>query len=654
MAEATLSILGGFALTDTAGGDCAPAGAKPRALLAALALAPDGRLGHDQIAALLWSDRAAPQARDSLKHALAGLRRVLDPLAPGLLDSDRHSVRLDLTRLAVDAVDFRRLAAAEDGAGWAEGLALYRGDLLDGIAARDPAFDDWLRQGRLEFSAIAESLAARLMASAETEGDGEVTRSAAMRLLVLDPLREEAVRALMRLHAAQGERAAALRLFAELRDRLAEEVQAEPDGDTVALEAEIRTGAGRAPGAAAPYPPLPDRPSIAVLPFANLSGDPDQDYFADGIVEEIITALSRIRWLFVIARSSSFTYRGRAVDVKQIAREQGVRYVLEGSLRRAADQVRITARLVDARTGLQLWADSFDGVMSDIFDLQGRITARVVGEIAPRIEEAEIDRATQKPTARLDAYDYYLRGLSSVHLWTRDGNATAIAMFGEAVKRDPDFAAAYGMAVRCHSQRKACGWVTDPAAEKRAVRDLAARAIATGGGDAVALTTAGLGLAFVCGEIGGGGSLIARGLELNPNLAMAWGFSGWINAWAGQPEEAIADLSRAIRLSPHDPHAATTHGAMACAHFFAERDDEAVHWAESSIRLRPSYQVAHCILAAALARSGRAEDARQVVERLRLSDPGLRIATLLEAYPFQRPRDAARLSDGLATAGLQE
>ena len=199
----------------------------------------------------------------------------------------------------------------------------------------------------------------------------------------------------------------------------------------------------------APAPPLPDRPSIAVLPFQNMSGDADQDYFADGMVEEITTALSRIRWLFVIARNSSFTYKGRAVDVKQVGRELGVRYVLEGSVRNAGDRVRITGQLIEAATGTHLWADRFDGSVEDVFELQDRVTASVVGAIAPKLEQAEIVRAQRKPTASLDAYDHYLRGMAGIHGWTREANGAAFQSFTRAIELDPGFAAAYGMAARC-------------------------------------------------------------------------------------------------------------------------------------------------------------------------------------------------------------
>jgi TolB-like protein len=216
-----------------------------------------------------------------------------------------------------------------------------------------------------------------------------------------------------------------------------------------------------APKAEAPTLPLPDKPSIAVLPFHNLSGDPEQEYFADGVVEDVIAALSRMRWLFVIARNSSFAYKGRAIDVKQVGRELGVRYVLEGGLRKSGNRIRITAQLIDATVGTHLWADRFEGSLDDIFELQDQLAASVVGAIAPKLEQAEIERAKHKPTDSLDAYDYFLRGMASFYRRTPDANGEALRLFLRAIELDPDFASAYGMAAWCCVWRKLNGWITD-------------------------------------------------------------------------------------------------------------------------------------------------------------------------------------------------
>ena len=269
--------------------------------------------------------------------------------------------------------------------------------------------------------------------------------------------------------------------------------------------------------------PLPDKPSIAVLPFQNMSGDAEQEYFADGMVEEIITALSRFHGLFVIARNSSFAYKGRAVDVKQVGRELGVRYVLEGSVRKAGSKVRITGQLIDAGTGAHLWAERFDGGLEDIFDLQDQVTASVVGAIAPKLERAEIERARRKPTESLDAYDYFLRGMAAFHQWTRSANNEALPLFYKAIELDPNFASAYAMAARCYSQRKSSGWVTDRAHEIAETARLGRRAGELGRDDAVALCSAGTALVFVVGDFDERRRLHRKspGAQSEPRMGMA-------------------------------------------------------------------------------------------------------------------------------------
>ena len=377
MAPVAVTLLGGFEIRADGAARELP-GQKDRALLAVLALTPGAAHTRDKLAGLLWSDRGDAHARDSLKHALGRLRAALgrdgDPLV-----ADRQSVRLDPASLTVDVAAFERLLAEGTPDAAEAAIALYRGDLLDGIGIRDPAFEEWLRVERERLRGRAEEAAAGLMARSLAEGDRERAAAAARRLLELDPLREDACRALMRIHADRGETAQALSLYDALRDRLHRELGVRPERETTRLYEAIRQGGepedarvAAGTGVPDPAPPLPDRPSIAVLPFQNLSGDPEQEYFADGVVEEIITALSRMRWLFVIARNSSFTYQGRAVDVKQVGRELGVRYVLEGSVRAAADRVRIMAHLIDAATGSHLWADSFEGGLEDIFGFRIR------------------------------------------------------------------------------------------------------------------------------------------------------------------------------------------------------------------------------------------------------------------------------------------
>ncbi|MGB2587516.1 MAG: adenylate/guanylate cyclase domain-containing protein [Pseudolabrys sp.] len=405
----------------------------------------------------------------------------------------------------------------------------------------------------------------------------------------------------------------------------------------------------------------PHKPSIAILPFNNMSGDPEQEYFADGMVEEITTALSRTRWLFVIARNSSFTYKGRAVDVKQVGREMGVRYVLEGGVRKSADRVRITAQLIDASTGAHLWADRFDGSLEDIFELQDQVTASVVGAIAPRLEQAEVERAKHKPTESLDAYDYFLRGIASLHSWTKESNDEALRLFNKAIELDSDFASAYGMASWCYVRRKGSRWIVDRAQETAETARLARRAAELGWDDAVALAWGGFALAYVVHDVEVGAALIDRALQLNPNLAEAWHFSGWVRIYLGEPEVAIEHLAHAMRLSPLDPLAFVAQMAIAFAHFFAGRYDDASSWAEKALaksppglRERPVYHPALLIAAASNSLAGRLEEARNAIARLRKLNPTPHISNLKNQIPLRRPQDLVRYTEGLRKAGLAD
>ena len=401
---------------------------------------------------------------------------------------------------------------------------------------------------------------------------------------------------------------------------------------------------------------LPDKPSIAVLPFANLSSDPEQEYFADGMVDDIITALSHFKALFVIARNSSFTYKGRAVDVKQVGRELGVRYVLEGSVRKAANRVRITGQLVDTATGAHLWAERFDGGRGDIFDLQDRVTESVVGAIAPALEKAEIERARRKPTESLDAYALYLRGLSRFYqVASRQASEEALRLFNSAIEFDPDFASAYGRAAHCYAIGRANGWISVTPNEIAEVIKLAQRAVELGKDDPMALAASGWALTVVVRDLEVGAGLIDRALVLNPNLAEAWSFDGWVKNWLGEPEAAIERFARAMRLSPLDPSLLRMPSGTAHAHFFLGRYDEAATWAAMALRDNADYQPGLRIAAASNAMAGRPEQARRALARLRLLNPTLRVSTLKDVLgPFRRAEDLSRYEEGLRRAGLPE
>ena len=402
-------------------------------------------------------------------------------------------------------------------------------------------------------------------------------------------------------------------------------------------------------------PPLPDKPSIAVLPFQNMSGDPEQDYFADGIVEEITTALSRFKTLFVIARNSSFTYKHKATDARRIGTELGVRYVLEGSVRKGGNRLRITAQLIDTTTGIHLWADRFDGAIEDIFDLQDQVTTSVVGAITPSVERAEIDRALLKSTDSLAAYDHYMRGIASAYQWTREATTEALRQYYKAIELDPKFAMAYALAASCYSWQKLNGWVTDPASELAETSRLVEQATRLGQDDAQVLGWSGAALASVVGQVDEGVALIDRALRLNPNLMDAWLSSGLARSVTGEWDVAIDHFARAMRLSPFDPMLFLMQFGAGSGHFQTGRYEEAATWAAKSIGEYPKYVPAWRLAAASNGFLGRKEQAQKSVAGLLQLDPTLRLANLKDrAISFRRPGDLDGLEEGLRRAGVPE
>jgi TolB-like protein len=363
-----------------------------------------------------------------------------------------------------------------------------------------------------------------------------------------------------------------------------------------------------------PAPPFPDKPSIAVLPFQNMSGDPEQEYFADGMVEEIITALSRIAWLFVIARNSSFSYKGQSPDVKQVGRELGVRYVLEGSVRKAGSQVRIAAQLVEAETGTHLWADRFDGSLEDVFDLQDRVASSVSGVIEPALQAAETARAVRRPTNDLTAYDLYLRALAMMS--SAEQIPASLRLLEQAIARDPGYGPALASAAFCCFRLLADDHSNDREAGRLKAIEFARRALQAAGNDPAVLVEAAYALAYFGEDIGAMIALVDRALALNPSFARGWHISGGLRVWAGQPDTGIKHLETALRLSPR-ARVGPSHLAIGAAHFFNRHFDEALPHLLLINQEDPTYSRPYRYLAACYAHIGRLDDARETVKRLR-------------------------------------
>jgi TolB-like protein/class 3 adenylate cyclase len=378
----------------------------------------------------------------------------------------------------------------------------------------------------------------------------------------------------------------------------------------------VQNASNRVPTETGPPLALPDKPSIAVLPFQNMSGDAEQEYFVDGMVEEIITALSRIRWLFVIARNSSFTYKGQHVDVKQVGRELGVRYVLEGSVRKGGNRVRITGQLIDAETGAHLWADRFDGSLEDVFDLQDKVAARVAGVVEPALQAAETARSADRPTADLTAYDLYLRAHAMVWLSARQ-IPEALGLMEQAIARDPRYGPALAWAAFCCFRILIDDMSADRHADRLKGIDFARRALQVAGNDPAILANAAIALGYFGEDIGAMITLVDRALALNPNFARGWSVSGTLRLWAGKPDIAIEHLDAVRRLSPGARIGPSLAQQIASAHFLNRHFEEAVPELLLAIQEAPTVPHPYRVLAACYAHMGRLGDAREIVVRLR-------------------------------------
>jgi adenylate cyclase len=396
-----------------------------------------------------------------------------------------------------------------------------------------------------------------------------------------------------------------------------------------------------------------DKPSIAVLAFNNMSGDPEQEHFSDGIAEDIITGLSHMKDLLVIARNSSFTYKGQPVEVKRVGEELGVRYVLEGSVRRGGDRVRVTAQLIDTQTGGHVWADRYDGTLDDIFELQDDITAKVLSAVGPEITLAEIQRARSERSQSLDAWDRYLRALPPFYAMDRAGYEEVKALLGEAIEIDPKFAAAHATLARCYVHAGLHGWGISAREDIAKAEEFARKAIAFDEQEPLGHLALGLVHIFRT-EPGRAVNELNRALELRPNLTIAYGYLSQAYGFAGRPEEALAAAERAQRGSPRDPERVMWFIGIMNAHFAAERYEEAVEAAEQAVLLQPNLYGGYAGLAYSLPHLGRIEEAREAVRNLHRVMPRMTLKSTARNPMFAREKDVARMLEALRLAGLPE
>jgi TolB-like protein/DNA-binding SARP family transcriptional activator len=692
----SLKVLGEFAVRDGSGRDLSLPTRKTRALLAYLAVYADRPQLRDRLMALLWSDREDRQARQSLNQALRSIRRLGDEAGITLLDGDGEHVTLRGDAVDIDVARFRASLADDPTAA----AALYGGPFLDGLSSADPAFDEWHGAMQIELHDQACAAFERAAAAAADQGRIEAGLAAARRLVALDSLREEGHRLLMRLLHEGGDRAAALRQYQICADVLERELQVEPEAATSALFEQIRkaepaaapaaAGASRPPverrrwrkpvfaTAAAglvavaatgvwltmrsgeePRPQataqhgltLPDRPSIAVLPFNNMSGDPEQEYFSDGMTEDLITDLSKVSGLFVIARNSSFAYKGRRVDLRKVGQELGVRYVLEGSVRKAGGRVRINAQLIDSGSGGHVWAERFDRKLEDIFDLQDQVTRKIVSALAVTLKPAEVERRSHKTKIDPNAYDVFLRGLERLRRFTPETNIEAREFFRQAMLIDPRYARAVSGLGFAYAMDVFLGAKVD----REAALQLAERYVSAGLKLDDTVPQVHFAVSFVHQRYQRYDLAVQaarRAIELDTNYADGYAQLASALIQEGFHKEGLKGVASAIRLNPQRPFFYLE--VMARGNFMLGRYDEAAKYYGQVIQANPGFIIAHRGLAASYAHLGRMEDAKWEAAEILTLQPDFSLRAQREMSPFRRKEDMERFIDGLRKAGLPE
>ena len=668
MASLQLKLLGGFEASSAAGRPVEISGKKNQALLAYLATHPGRKLARDKLTSLLWSDRGEQQARGSLRQALLVLKEALEGDAPGALVLEGDSVGLEPGAVATDVAELEALARSESTGDLRRAAELYGGDLLDGLGVRDPSFEDWLAAERTRLREVTIGVLGRLTASlAEAEAV-----AMGQRLVALDPLREASHRALMRAYAGAGEKTLALQHYARCRDLLRTELGVAPARETEELRQRLlqEEGSGPAPGesagAASAVPAATlgkvassSKPSIAVLPFTNMSGDPEQEYFSDGVTEDIITELSRFRSLLVIARHSSFQYRGRDINVRRVGRELNVDYIIEGSIRRSEGRLRITAQLIDAKAANHIWAERYDRDARDLFGLQEEIAQAIASTAGARVEDSQRQRAVRADAATLEAYDLFLRAKAVNWMYSREANRQALTWTERAIHLDPTSAPAHAYYAMARFMQYVGHWTDDPDAALRDAHRYSRKAVELDDSDVDARGAFGQAL-LAMRKFDEAGIHLSKGVELNPNNTEARCWYGMYLFCVGQYESAIDQFEAAKRRNPID--LAWMPWLKGGAYFTAHRYAEAI--ASFNQIVDPIYEV-YGWLAASYAQAGQLDKAHEMLDdflRGAASDMAAPLGPKLADWKpywrkviwYQNEADYEHLFQGLRLAGLPE
>jgi TolB-like protein/Flp pilus assembly protein TadD len=635
-----LTLLGGFALESGNGGELTLPTRKDKLLLAYLALSAGKPQARDRLAGLLWGDRAETQARDSLKQALAGIRQVFRQVGLDPVRADRESVTFAKDGIEIDAIEFARLATETHALDRA--VALYRGNLLDGIDGVTAEFEEWLRPERERLGDLAVRALEQLAISSAPNGVCDAAVRLGRCLLARDRLREPVYRALMGLHAHRGERAEALKLYAACRDALKQDLEVAPDAKTEELYRDILTDRLLPSSAALQSERTPDRPSIAVLPFSNLSDDPDLAHLCDGITEDTITGLGRFHLLFVIDRHSSSAVSEQISDVAEIGRRLGVRYLAQGSLQRLGDGVRITVRLIDARSRAQLWGEAYSCTLPEILAVPDKMTGAIVSTLHNRVESSLLEQSRRKPA--LAAYECVLRGIKHLRGYGPDDNKCAVELFQQAIDLDPDYALA--RAYHAFADVVLHGYADAPSAVLDRALSRAASAVQLDDGDGRCHWILGV-IHVYRGDLNTAERHYRRALALNPNDANVIAGLGRHLAFLGRPEEGVDRIREAMRLNPYHPEWYWNQLGMV---LYAARKYADAAEAFGRVTL-PGYWVL-CRLAGCYAQMGRMSEAAAAAAEARRLRPDFSLATL--RFPQWGPTEAEHIKEGLRKAGLPE
>jgi TolB-like protein len=661
-----IRLLGSMTVT-VDGMPVAIAARKARALLGYLALREGDEVARGVLTGLLWGERSEDQARASLRQTLSELKSALGEKASSSILASKEAVAWARDSAWIDTRLVKSAAAATDETVLREAADLAGGELMEGLSVGAAEFEQWLTAERERFRLLACDIHTRLMERAERDGRLEEALADGLKLLSLDPLQEHVHRGLMRLYAAQGRYDAALAQYERCRRELSDQLGVPPQPETDDLVRSIRASRRERPtgppAAASPTPQpaedppaLPDRPSIAVLPFVNLSADPEQAFFADGLTEDIITALSRISGLWVIARGSTFTYKGKPTDVKQVARELGVRYVMEGSVRRADKRLRITAQLVDATTGHQVWAERYERAVADLFDIQDEITRSVAAETQTQVQLAEAAAAGSRPFSDSKARDFSARAWAKILDQTAEAIIEASDLAEQAIRLEPLNPVAHRVrAMVFFSHLWFADIPRDPANMARAI-ELARTALRLAPRDEYAHLVMAYAHAYAAdGQLEEAIAECERGLEINPSCSILYGNIGAYRSALGRPQEAIEACQLALTLNPRDPSNFWRHYYIAVAYFVA--GDYAACLRDSKrLSLPRSFLPSGIMWAAAAGGLDDAKEARAAVDYCLTQRPDLRVGDVAPAFMlrFARDEDHARLMSLLRKAGLPE